>query len=97
MFRRLVPPVAAVMATVLFVNLGLWQLDRAAEKEALEEGFAVINLDVRESLDQAIALYESMDYIRIGEHPYYARVDNKVLKGYYYYKVIDPKAVEQEV
>ena len=68
-----------------------------AEDVALQEGFAVINLDVRETLDQAIALYESMDYVRIGEHPYYARAENKVLKGFYYYKVIDPKAVEQEV
>ena len=67
-----------------------------AEEVALNEGFAVINLDVRETLTDAIALYEKMNYIRIGEHPYYARVDNQVLKGYYYYKVIDPKAVEQD-
>jgi len=39
-FRRLVPPVAAVMAIVLFTRLGLWQLDRAAEEEALEASFA---------------------------------------------------------
>lgn len=68
-----------------------------AEEVALSEGFAVINLDVRETLIEAIKLYESMEYIRVGEHPYYARVENKVLKGYYYYKVIDPKAVQQEV
>jgi len=68
-----------------------------AEKIALEEGFSVINLDVRETMESAIKLYESLGFIRIGEHPYYARVDNEVVKGYYYYKVIDPKAVEQEV
>ena len=67
-----------------------------AEEVALEEGFAVINLDVRETLKEAIALYESLGYVQFGSHPYYARVDNKVLKGLYYYKVIDPKAVEQE-
>lgn len=67
-----------------------------AEEVALTENFAVINLDVRETLTDAIKLYESLNYTRIGEHPYYARVENKVLKGYYYYKVIDPKAVEQE-
>ncbi len=72
------------------------RLIEKAEKVALEEGFAVINLDVRETMTQAISLYESMDYVRIGMHPYYARVNDKVLKGYYYYKVIDPKAVEQE-
>jgi ribosomal protein S18 acetylase RimI-like enzyme len=67
-----------------------------AEEVALEEGFAVVNLDVRETLEEAIALYENMEYVRIGVHPYYARAEGKVLKGYYYYKVIDPKAVEQE-
>lgn len=67
------------------------------EKVALEDGFAVINLDVREALEEAISLYESMGYVQYGEHPYYARVDGKVFKGLHYYKVIDPKAVEQEV
>ncbi len=67
-----------------------------AEEVALEEGFSVINLDVRETMEGAIKLYEDLGYTRIGEHPYYARVKNEVVKGYYYYKVIDPKAVEQE-
>ena len=66
------------------------------EKAASDEGFAVINLDVRETMIAAIGLYENMGYTRIGTHPYYARVDDKVLRGYYYYKVVDPKAVEQE-
>ena len=37
---RFVPPVAALVCITLFVNLGLWQLDRAAEKSALLEQFA---------------------------------------------------------
>lgn len=68
-----------------------------AEKTALEEGYGVINLDVRETMEAAIKFYEKNGYIQCGMHPYYARVDNKVIKGRYYYKVIDPKAVEQEV
>jgi ribosomal protein S18 acetylase RimI-like enzyme len=71
-------------------------LIETAEAEALKEGFSVINLDVRETMERAISLYESLGYTRVGTHPYYARVDNKVVKGYYYYKVIDPKAVEQK-
>lgn len=67
-----------------------------AEEVALKEGFGVVNLDVRETLVDAIKLYENLGYTRIGEHPYYARVDNQVLKGYYYYKLIDPKAIAQE-
>lgn len=37
--RRVVPPVAAVLAVCLFVSLGFWQLDRAAQKEDLERLF----------------------------------------------------------
>jgi ribosomal protein S18 acetylase RimI-like enzyme len=66
-----------------------------AEEVAIEEEFAVINLDVRETMARAIEVYESLDYVRFGTHPYYVRLPEKVLKGYYYYKVIDPKAVEQ--
>ena len=64
-----------------------------AEEVAQEEGFAVINLDVRETMGEAIALYERLGYVRFGMHPHYAQVDGAVLKGYYYSKVIDPEAV----
>lgn len=66
-----------------------------AERQALDQDLVVINLDVRETMSAAIALYEKHGYKRIGEHPCYAKVDGKILKGYYYYKVIDPKALEQ--
>ncbi len=59
-----------------------------AEKYAKSEGFEVINLDLRETLVQAMTLYENLGYKRIGEHPYYAKVDGQVLKGYYYTKSI---------
>ncbi len=62
-----------------------------AEKTALEEGFSIINLDVRETMTRAIQLYESMGYTRFGAHPHYAEVKGEVLKGFYYYKVINPK------
>jgi ribosomal protein S18 acetylase RimI-like enzyme len=65
------------------------------EQKALEENFSVINLDVRETQEAAIRLYESMGYIHFGTHPFYAKVENQVIKGRYYYKVIDPKAVRQ--
>lgn len=73
------------------------KLIEAAERHAKDEGFAVINLDVRETMDAAIQLYESMGYIRIGMHPHYAKVDGEILKGFYYTKVIDPKAMMREV
>jgi len=67
-----------------------------AEKIALEEEFSIINLDVRETMDRAIQLYESLGYTRIGTHPYYARVEGKILKGHYYYKVINPQVAAKK-
>lgn len=68
----------------------------AAETKAREMGFAVINLDVRETQERAIQLYESMGYMRFGDHPFYARVEGKIVRGRYYYKVIDPRIAESD-
>ncbi len=65
------------------------------ESKALAEGYAVINLDVRETLEAAIKLYESMDYIHFGTHPCYARVGGKIIKGRHYYKIIDQNMLER--
>ena len=59
-----------------------------AENYAKADGFEVINLDIRETLKEAMQLYESIGYERIGEHPRYAKVNGEVLKGYYYCKAI---------
>jgi len=60
-----------------------------AENTAKNEGFSVINLDVRETLSDAISLYEKLGFQRIGTHPAYAKVDGETLKGYYYCKTLD--------
>ncbi|MES2728920.1 MAG: GNAT family N-acetyltransferase [Pseudomonadota bacterium] len=60
------------------------------EKTARKEGFFVINLDVRETQETAITLYESAGYILIGTHPCYARIDGQIVKGRYYYKPLMP-------
>ncbi len=65
-----------------------------AEKAAREAGFAVINLDVRETQEAAIRLYENTGYTQFGLHPFYARVHGQVVKGRYYMKVIDSQLVE---
>ncbi|HIF25269.1 MAG TPA: GNAT family N-acetyltransferase [Micavibrio sp.] len=67
------------------------------EKKAREAGFAVINLDVRETQEEAIRFYESVGYIHFGTHPYYARVNDEIIKGRYYYKVLDPQSLEQDI
>ncbi|QQG36364.1 MAG: GNAT family N-acetyltransferase [Micavibrio aeruginosavorus] len=66
-----------------------------AEKQALSEGFAVINLDVRETQEAAIQLFESMGYELFGKHPYYARVGDEIIRGRYYTKVIDPDLMQK--
>lgn len=59
------------------------------EQAAREDGYSVINLDVRESQEAAIKLYESMGYVHFGTHPAYARVHGELIPGRYYYKILD--------
>ncbi len=61
-------------------------LVRAVEDHAKSAGFHVLNLDVRESQEAAIALFEAASYARWGTHPAYARVAGRVIGGSYYYK-----------
>lgn len=60
------------------------------EKSVLKDGYVVINLDLRETQEAAISLYESTGYKLIGEHPAYAKLEDKIIKGRYYFKVLDP-------
>ncbi len=57
-----------------------------AEKTAQKEGFRIINLDVRETQQAAISLYESAGYALVGNHPCYAMIDGQFVGGRYYYK-----------
>ena len=85
----------AVQLTGLFVTpwargrgLSRMLLDRA-EAEARRLGHSVVNLDVRDSMEAAIALYEKAGYRQIGAHPYYARIDGQFVAGRYYTKMLD--------
>ncbi len=68
-------------------------LMQKAEETALEEGFGVINLDVRDTQEAAIKLYEDLGYTQFGAHPIYARIADRIVSGRYYYKAIDSKRV----
>jgi hypothetical protein len=59
-------------------------------------GYQVLNLDVRETQTAAIRMYESLGYIRWGEHPAYARVRGQIVRGFYYYKQLRPLAARRE-
>jgi len=57
-----------------------------AESAGLEYGANCVHLDVRETQEAAIKLFKSKGYSKWGINPYYAVVDGKDIKGYYYYK-----------
>lgn len=59
-----------------------------AEERARSLGYHVLNLDVRETQEAAIALYENAGFIRWGAHPAYARVKGRTVQGFYYYKIL---------
>lgn len=59
-----------------------------AEREAQREGFRVVTLEVRETQQRAIEIYESHGYQRWGELPYYEMVNGRMLSGYFYYKTL---------
>jgi RimJ/RimL family protein N-acetyltransferase len=51
-------------------------------------GYQVLNLDVRETQEAAIRLYERLGYERWGEHPAYARVGGRTIRGFYFHKML---------
>jgi ribosomal protein S18 acetylase RimI-like enzyme len=62
---------------------------REIEALARELGLVVLNLDLRDTQRAAISLYESLGYRRWGTHPAYARVEDRIVPGHYYYKRLD--------
>lgn len=65
------------------------KLLETVEETALKERCHVINLDVRETMQAAIALYEKHGYQKIGSHPYYAMIDGQNVAGFYFTKNLD--------
>ncbi len=59
-----------------------------AEDHARALGYTVLNLDVRETQEAAIALFEAAGFTHWGTHPAYARVKGKTLRGHFYYKLL---------
>ena len=60
------------------------------EEHAAAMGFRVLNLDVRETQESAIKLFEGLGYIRWGTHPAYARVDGRTVAGHFFHKLLEP-------
>jgi ribosomal protein S18 acetylase RimI-like enzyme len=82
----------AVQATTAFVapwaqGHGMARaLLEALEVRALQDGFAIVNIDMRETQARAIALYETLGYTHWGTHPRYAKVEGNYVPGRFYFK-----------
>lgn len=62
----------------------------AAEHEAAKEGFAVINLSVRETQARALEVYRTHGYHEWGTMPYYEFVNASMVSGHFFYKKLEP-------
>ena len=69
------------------------RLVQTAEQLAVEMEYKILQLDVRETQQAAIKLYESMGWRRWGINPAYGVVNGEIIKGYYYSKNIAPLSV----
>ncbi len=67
------------------------RLTLRVEEAARALGYQVLNLDVRETQVPAIQLYESLGFERWGVHPTYARVRGQTVRGFFYFKMLQPK------
>lgn len=66
----------------------------AVEALAVEEGYDVLQLHVRESQEAALQLYHTMGYVYWGKNPFYARVHGQTIAGLYFYKLLrEPDSV----
>ena len=59
---------------------------KAVEKFAKKKGIDVVRLDVRETQEDAIELFKSLDYEHWGTNPRYAKVKGKLYQGFYFQK-----------
>lgn len=64
------------------------ELLATAENLAIEKGYTVLHADIRDTQHTGIALLESLGYIKWGENPHYALIDDKMIRGLYYSKAI---------
>ncbi len=65
----------------------------AIETAAREADLRVLNLDIRQSQEAAIRLYESLGYRCWGVHPHYAWIEDHWVTGRYYLKDLQGQTV----
>lgn len=89
-FRRVFPPVAGVIFATIFVSLGMWQLDRAAEKKALLEKFEVQGPYARVNDFSSLEEFERIQLDGEYRPEKQVLIDNIVIDGRPGYYVITP-------
>ncbi len=89
-FRRIFAPVAAVGLIVLFVSLGLWQLDRAAEKISLQSLFDADGPYTRLTVDMVFTDFQSIEAFGRYDSERQVLIDNVFVDGRIGYYVITP-------
>ncbi len=85
-FRRIFPPVAAVGLIALFVSLGSWQLDRAAEKENLRSLFESDAPYSRLTADMPVSRFQNIEVRGNYDSEHQVLIDNMFVdnrSGYY--------------
>jgi len=73
------------------------KLMETAEKLAIEMGYKVLHLDIRDTQTAAINMVESMNYKRWGTNPTYAMVNGNFIAGHYYTKALRTPFVPKKV
>ncbi len=87
-FRRIFPPVAAVGLIALFVSLGSWQLDRAAEKESLQSLFKSGAPYSRLTADMPVNRFQNIEAVGSYDSERQVLIDNMFVDGRRGYFVI---------
>ena len=59
-----------------------------AEKVSKENDAKCLQIDIRETQKAAIYLFQSKGFVKWGENPYYSFINDKFVRGLYYYKNI---------
>lgn len=72
------------------------KLMETAEQLALEMGYKVLQVDVRETQTAAISLFESAGYRKWGENPAYAYVNGRMVRGLHFAKMLSEPCFEPE-
>ncbi len=95
LLRRILPTLAALAAFVLLLALGLWQLERAQEKQALGDAFERRTREPPVQLDTAAVDPDALRYRRVIATGAYDAghqflLDNRTRRGVAGYHVLTP-------